>query len=300
MACATLKAQNYATYKTGHASANLLVSGYGFAWSMTDLYAVLGVPSTASAKEIRQHFRKRARLLHPDKQPQNATSAQCLQAKKAFQQLSDAYEVLGDEDKRAAYDKEHAPATSSKRKDDNFDIGEYNKRWQDYFDASQPRPPPPPTAQQEAKAERIRREQKERDAENAKKYDLGSHWVKPPKRGDMEWNGWSYPAEKVKKDNDSDASSELSFNAKLEEEGINIGMKLNELDIKDEKEVTFLSPEMDDLVNGQGEVWIIKPPATKSPDQNGTGPKSAGKENARTPTSNEEKKAQQKRCCDLM
>lgn len=60
-----------------------------------DYYAVLGVPRTASAKEIKSAFRKKAKEYHPDLNPQHAEK---------FKELNEAFEVLGDEEKRKRYD----------------------------------------------------------------------------------------------------------------------------------------------------------------------------------------------------
>ena len=61
---------------------------------MTDHYAALGVPRTATAAEIKQAFRKLASQHHPDKGGDTAK----------FQGIQAAYAVLGDEQKRAEYD----------------------------------------------------------------------------------------------------------------------------------------------------------------------------------------------------
>ena len=63
-----------------------------------DYYAVLGVNKTASEKEIKQAFRKLARKLHPDVNTGDKT------AESRFKEVNEAYEVLGDPDKRKKYD----------------------------------------------------------------------------------------------------------------------------------------------------------------------------------------------------
>ncbi len=67
-------------------------------WFEKDYYAILGVPETATAKEITKAYRKLARELHPDKNPGNAS------AEERFKAVSAAYDVLGDETKRTEYD----------------------------------------------------------------------------------------------------------------------------------------------------------------------------------------------------
>lgn len=64
-----------------------------------DYYAVLGVPRTASEKEIRAAYRKLARKHHPDVNPGDAAS----EAK--FKEIGEAYAVLSDAEKRKKYDR---------------------------------------------------------------------------------------------------------------------------------------------------------------------------------------------------
>lgn len=66
-----------------------------------DYYEVLGIPKTASEKEIKQAYRKLARQHHPDLHQGDAKT----EAEEKFKLINEAYEVLGDPDKRAKYDK---------------------------------------------------------------------------------------------------------------------------------------------------------------------------------------------------
>src|SRR5438552_11693494 len=64
-----------------------------------DYYEVLGVSRGASAPDIKKAYRRLARKLHPDVNPGDKT------AQKKFQEVQEAYDVLGDAEKRRAYDR---------------------------------------------------------------------------------------------------------------------------------------------------------------------------------------------------
>jgi DnaJ-class molecular chaperone len=80
-----------------------------------DYYATLGVPRTATEKEIRAAYRKLARKHHPDVNPGKK------EAEEQFKRINEAYEVLSDAEKRKKYD-------------------ELVARWQEYDQARRARP----------------------------------------------------------------------------------------------------------------------------------------------------------------
>src|SRR5260370_27830620 len=63
----------------------------------TDYYAVLGVRRDANAEEIKKAYRRLARELHPDVNPDPVTQER-------FKEITQAYEVLSDPEKRHMYD----------------------------------------------------------------------------------------------------------------------------------------------------------------------------------------------------
>lgn len=65
-----------------------------------DYYDILGVSRDATQEEIKKAYKKLARKYHPDKNKENKEEAE-----KKFKELSEAYEVLADPDKRAKYDR---------------------------------------------------------------------------------------------------------------------------------------------------------------------------------------------------
>lgn len=64
-----------------------------------DYYEVLNVERTASDQELKSAYRKLAMQHHPDRNPDDPA------AEEKFKQASEAYQILSDPDKRAAYDR---------------------------------------------------------------------------------------------------------------------------------------------------------------------------------------------------
>jgi len=66
--------------------------------SKRDYYEILGVDKSADAKEIKKAYRRVAMKFHPDRNPDDESAGD------KFKEASEAYEILSDENKRAAYD----------------------------------------------------------------------------------------------------------------------------------------------------------------------------------------------------
>lgn len=90
-----------------------------------DLYAALGVPKSATADEIRSAYRKLAKESHPDLHPGDTA------AEDKFKSISAAYDILGDEGKRARYDRGEIDATGAETQPGGF--------YRQHADASGPR-----------------------------------------------------------------------------------------------------------------------------------------------------------------
>jgi DnaJ-class molecular chaperone len=76
---------------------------------MRDPYEVLGVPRTASQDDVKRAYRKLAKKLHPDANKSDAKAAV------KFAELNAAYEILGEDDKRKAFDRGEIDAEGKPR-----------------------------------------------------------------------------------------------------------------------------------------------------------------------------------------
>src|SRR5258707_15706151 len=102
----------------------------------TDYYAVLGVRRDANAEEIKKAYRRLARELHPDVNPDPVTQER-------FKEITQAYEVLSDPEKRQMYDlggDPFAPAGGA----GGFGAGFPFSDIMDAFFGGGPAPPGPP------------------------------------------------------------------------------------------------------------------------------------------------------------
>jgi len=93
-----------------------------------DYYEILGVGRDADADALKKAYRKQAMQYHPDRNPGNA------EAEAKFKELSEAYEVLRDEQKRAAYDRYgHAAFEGGGGPGGGFDFN-FSSSFADVFD----------------------------------------------------------------------------------------------------------------------------------------------------------------------
>lgn len=81
---------------------------------MRDPYTVLGVERSASEEDIRKAYRKLAKTYHPDLNPGDA------KAEERFKEISAAYELLSDPDKRTQYDRGEIDAAGQPRPERRF------------------------------------------------------------------------------------------------------------------------------------------------------------------------------------
>lgn len=101
-----------------------------------DYYKVLGVPEQAEEEQIKQSYRKLAKKYHPDLNPDNP------EAEARFKEVVEAYETLGDAEKRKAYDlkrkrtgegRRQERGQAAKAPDANIDFGSFTKDMERYF-----------------------------------------------------------------------------------------------------------------------------------------------------------------------
>jgi molecular chaperone DnaJ len=86
--------------------------GFRADWVNKDFYQVLGVSKDASAEQLKKAYRKLARENHPDSNPGEGAQAKAKQEK--FKAIAEAYDVVGDPDKRVKYDEMRAMASSGR------------------------------------------------------------------------------------------------------------------------------------------------------------------------------------------
>ena len=79
-----------------------------------DPYETLGVKKDASQKDIQKAYRRLAKKLHPDLNPGNK------KAEEEFKTVSAAYDLLGDADKRARFDRGEIDASGAERAPQGF------------------------------------------------------------------------------------------------------------------------------------------------------------------------------------
>ncbi len=94
-----------------------------------DYYAILGVDKKASQEDIKKSFRQLARKYHPDANPTDKK-----QAEEKCKEISEAYEVLSDPEKRSVYDRTGSVDFGSGRTDFNWQDFTHYSDFQDIFD----------------------------------------------------------------------------------------------------------------------------------------------------------------------
>ena len=93
-----------------------------------DYYEVLSVARTASGEEIKRAYRKLAMKYHPDRNHQNKAEAEAL-----FKECAEAYEVLGDDEKRRRYDQFGHSGVGGQHDFSHMDVGDIFSMFDDIF-----------------------------------------------------------------------------------------------------------------------------------------------------------------------
>ncbi|MBS3817308.1 MAG: molecular chaperone DnaJ [Candidatus Thermoplasmatota archaeon] len=88
-----------------------------------DYYDILEVDEDASKDEIKKAYRKKAKKYHPDKNPDNTD-----EAREKFKKISEAYEVLADDEKRKRYDKYGKRGVEQEFGNGGFDWSDFSHR----------------------------------------------------------------------------------------------------------------------------------------------------------------------------
>ena len=96
---------------------------------MKDLYQILGIGKTATESEIKSAYRKLARKYHPDLNKDDKTAAE------KFKEVSCAYDILGDKEKRRKYDNNEIDADG---KPTGFGAGGFGGGYQSYSAGANP------------------------------------------------------------------------------------------------------------------------------------------------------------------
>ena len=97
--------------------------------SKRDYYEVLGVSREATESEVKKAYREKALKYHPDKNPGDA------EAEASFKEVSEAFEVLSDDQKRTLYDEHGHEGLSARGFSGGFtDINDIFSRFGDIFE----------------------------------------------------------------------------------------------------------------------------------------------------------------------
>jgi len=100
---------------------------------MQNPYTTLNVKKDASAEEVKKAYRKLALEFHPDKNPDNK------QAEEKFKEISAAYEVLSDKEKREQYDTYGAVGRQAEQQQYNDHLKDFQERMRQEFGGFSPR-----------------------------------------------------------------------------------------------------------------------------------------------------------------